>query len=138
MTDHDTQKLSGCAPELIRRVGLVLDAMQALGFPMMVTDGVRTLAQQQALYAKGRTVPGAIVTNADGMPVEQGGHGRSNHQTKIDGFGHACDCCFLVDGSPSWDARLPWKAYGACAAALGLKWGGDWASLHDLPHVELP
>lgn len=138
MTDHDTLKLAGCAAELIRRVGLVLDAMTAIGYPMMVTDGLRTVGQQQALYALGRTSAGAIVTNADGLPVSQGGHGRSNHQAAIDGFGHACDCAFVVNGSPSWDARLPWKAYGAIAEALGLKWGGDWAALHDLPHVELP
>ena len=31
----------------------IMDAMQILGFLMLVTDGVRTVEQQQALYAKG-------------------------------------------------------------------------------------
>jgi peptidoglycan L-alanyl-D-glutamate endopeptidase CwlK len=117
---------------LIDRVSRVFDAMAALGFSMMVTDGVRTEARQRALYAQGRTEPGPIVTKADGIVK------KSNHQVKDDGMGHAVDCCFVVDGEPSWDAREPWAAYGACAQAVGLKWGGSWESLHDLPHVELP
>ncbi len=99
---------------------------------MMVTDGVRTTAQQQALYRKGRTEPGAIVTYADGVRV------KSNHQAREDGFGQAVDCCFVVNGKPSWDARLPWKVYGAMGEALGLTWGGSFQALHDLPHLELP
>lgn len=137
MTERDLAKMAGCHPDLIAKLGKVLTAMAALGFPMMVTDGVRTFAQQQALYAQGRSAIGGVVTNADGVPKEQGGHGVSNHQLKLDGFGHAADCAFLVDGVPSWDTRLPWKAYGAAAVAVGLTWGGDWQSLRDLPHVEL-
>lgn len=104
--------------------------MNALGFPMMVTQGVRTAQEQIALYAKGRTLPGAIVTYTDGLLK------KSNHQLKEDGFGHAFDCAFLVEGKPSWDLHLPWQTYGACGKALGLKWGGDWERLHDLPHLE--
>ena len=99
---------------------------------MVVTDGVRTTAQQVALYAKGRTAPGHIVTHADGV------RSRSNHQTKADGFGHAVDCVFLVDGQPSWDLHLPWSLYGAAGEALGLTWGGRFTTLHDFPHLELP
>jgi peptidoglycan L-alanyl-D-glutamate endopeptidase CwlK len=131
MTERDTGKLVGVSPELVAHVGRVLDAMTALGFPMMVTDGVRSTERQRALYAQGRTAPGAIVTYADGIT------NKSNHQPHDDGVGHAVDCCFVVAGQPSWDARLPWKAYGAAAEALGLRWGGDWQRLHDLPHIEL-
>ena len=132
MTDADLKKLTGVHPDLIARLDRVLSAMTALGFPMMVTDGVRTLERQRALYAQGRTAPGAIVTHADG--VEK----RSNHQPKLDKLGHAVDCAFVVDGKPSWNVSLPWHAYGAAAEAVGLKWGGNFSTLHDLPHVELP
>ena len=44
----------------------------------------------------------------------------------------------MVNGYASWDARLPWKVYGAMGEALGLTWGGSFAKLHDLPHLELP
>lgn len=107
--------------------------MAGLGHAMMVTDGVRTLAQQQALYAQGRHGhPGPIVTNADGIGLT-----RSNHQVRSDGYGHAIDACFVLDGKPSWAETLPWGTYGARAKAHGLKWGGDWTK-PDKPHVELP
>jgi peptidoglycan L-alanyl-D-glutamate endopeptidase CwlK len=126
-------KLAGVHPVLARRVGAILEAMTVLGFPMMVTDGVRTTAQQQALYAKGRTAPGQRVTNVDGVTKT------SNHQPKADGYGHAVDCCFLDErGKPSWADTHPWRLYGEMAKALGLVWGGDWKSIVDKPHIELP
>jgi len=135
MTDvaPDNQpKLTGVHPALALAVLRILDAMRALGFPMRVTDGVRTLQQQQALFAQGRTKPGKIVTRADGII------NRSNHQTHDDGAGHAVDCTFLgPDGRPRWSDDDPWPLYGAMARALGLKWGGDWQT-PDRPHVELP
>ena len=123
-------KLDGVHPVLVEKVKRILHASAELGHPMIVTDGVRTLAQQQALYAKGRTAPGKIVTKADGVRA------KSNHQVKGDGFGHAVDCCFLVDGKATWEG--PWDLYGAMARSLGLTWGGDWKRFVDRPHIELP
>ena len=125
-------KLAGVDPHLITAIKRILAAMDAFGYPIMVTDGVRTTAQQQALWRKGRTEPGAIVTYKDGVKD------KSPHQVHEDGFGHAVDCCFVVNGKPSWDARLPWKVYGAMGEALGLTWGGNFTRLHDLPNLELP
>lgn len=99
---------------------------------MMVTDGVRTLAQQTADWLKGRNGnPGPRVTDADGIIV------KSHHQVQIDGYGHAIDACFVLDGKPSWAETLPWALFGARSKAHGLKWGGDWTK-PDKPHVELP
>lgn len=125
-------KLQGVHPDLQFRVQKVLQAMSVLGFEMRITDGLRTEQQQKDLYALGRTKPGNIVTNADGVIR------KSNHQPKIDGFGHAVDCAFWIDGGPSWADNLPWRCYGECAKALGLKWGGDFLSIKDRPHLELP
>lgn len=125
-------KLDGVHPKLATQVQTILDVMRTLGYPMMVTDGVRSMAQQWDLYARGRTEPGLIVTNCDGIRK------RSPHQPRDDGYGHAVDCCFVIDGKPSWDARLPWKCFGEIAKTLGLTWGGEFHSLVDLPHVELP
>lgn len=124
-----TPKLVGVHPALVEKVLKILRAMEALGFPMMVTAGVRSAEEQTRLYAKGRTAPGPVVTYLDGVKK------KSNHQAKEDGFGHAVDCVFVVDGRPSWDLKLPWHAYGAAAKALGLKWGGDW-KMRDFPHIE--
>lgn len=125
-------KWEGLHPVLVRRLNLVHAAMAALGFPMILTDGRRTAEAQAALFAIGRSKPGRIVTDADGFTV------RSNHQARADGFGYAADCCFLIDGRPSWANDLPWDAYGACARAVGLRWGIRVSGWIDRPHVELP
>ena len=133
-----TNRLHGVHPELVDKVTRILRAMDALGFPMMVTEGLRSRERQQQLYAQGRTKPGKIVTYLDGVVR------KSNHQAKADGYGHAVDCAFLVDidgdgpDDPSWAERHPWALFGAMAVALGLTWGGNWKTLVDRPHVELP
>lgn len=117
-------KLDGLDPLLIEKIGRVLDAMQRAGFPMKITDGFRTVAQQAVLWAKGRTLPGPIVTQCDGL------HKRSNHQS-----GRAVDCAFV--GPAPYAESHPWTRYGAECRAVGLRWGGDWAR-PDRPHCELP
>jgi peptidoglycan L-alanyl-D-glutamate endopeptidase CwlK len=118
----------GLHPELLKRITRVLAAMEALGFPMRVCQGVRTTEDQKALYAKGRTAPGPIVTNCDGVST------KSNHQPKADGLGYAVDCCFT--GADPW--KGPWEVYGAAAVAVGLKWGGNFKTIIDRPHLEWP
>lgn len=115
----------GVSPELLEKVDKVLAAMSALGHPMRICQGVRTVAQQQALYAQGRTLPGKIVTNADGVVK------LSNHQG-----GRAVDCCFTT--GDAFGEHQPWSAYGECGKSVGLKWGGNFLSIRDLPHLELP
>lgn len=125
-------KLQGVHPRLIAAYQRISYALAELGHPIIVTDGLRTLEQQQKLFAQGRTAPGAKVTNADGVSA------KSNHQAKDDGLGYAIDCAFLVNGKPSWDDSHPWRLYGEAAKSLGLRWGGDWQGLVDRPHIELP
>lgn len=124
-------KLQGVHPRLVVAVHRILLSMGDLGFPMTVWSGVRTTAQQVALFEQGRTKPGKIVTYLDGVQKT------SNHQVKADGLGYAVDMVFLVNGRPSWDDAHPWALYGAMAKALGLTWGGEW-KMRDLAHIELP
>ncbi len=125
---RDAERLSHVQPALREKVAAILLAMDALTFPMTVTDALRTTDEQIALFAKGRTAPGPRVTNADGVTT------KSNHQS-----GRAVDCAFLDSkNQPTWDAAYPWDTYGACAKAVGLRWGGDFVSIKDKPHVELP
>ena len=120
--------LAEVKPELAEKVRRVLAAMGALGFPMVAYEGLRTVARQQELYAQGRTTPGPIVTHADGVSA------RSKHQD-----GAAVDCTFyrIPDGgkwTPVWEG--PFDAFGSCAEAVGLEWGGTWR-MSDKCHVEL-
>lgn len=125
------KRLRGVHPDLIEKVGRILLAMETLGHPMIVVSGLRTDAEQASLYAQGRTKPGKIVTNLDGVTK------RSNHQSKADGWGHAVDMAFLRNGKPSWAEDHPWELYGLTAESLGLTWGGRWKKLVDRPHIEL-
>src|SRR5438105_5154353 len=95
-----------------------------LDFPLRVTQGIRTVAQQDALYAQGRTQPGPIVTNAKGT--------ESLHV-----LGCACDVCpmDLVDGDPDWNpSHTSWQRIVALAPTCGLRDGVSWK---DEPHLEL-
>lgn len=121
---------TGLHPTLIEAVHAVLVEMQTIGHPMLVAQGVRSVEQQQALYAKGRTEKGPVVTNADGIAS------KSNHQPQSDGYGHAVDCAFMSEFP--WSEFHPWKQYGDAAKRHGLVWGGDWTKLKDRPHIELP
>ena len=93
------------------------------GIAINIISGTRTHAEQDALYAQGRTTGGEIVTNA------RGGH--SNHN-----FGIAFDI-----GVFSGNRYLPesplYKAVGALGMELGLEWGGNWTSIVDQPHFQL-
>lgn len=123
------QALQGLDPALAVHVQQVLDAMAAIGQPMVAYSGLRTTQQQQDLYAKGRSTPGDIVTNADGVTK------RSAHQD-----GRACDCTFVLDkGAGLWTFawKGPFIAYGTCGEALGLMWGGRWKYPHDEFHLEM-
>lgn len=143
-------RLAGIHPDLAATIRRILAAMEVLGCPMLVTDGVRTAEEQRALYAKGRTTPGPdvsperpmgrTVTNADGVLK------KSNHQPHPDGYGHAVDCAFLIDGADhdgeyetvTWDlAPEKWDLFGAAIKASGLKWGADFTGIVDRPHAEL-
>lgn len=128
-----TDKLQGVHPDLVAKVKQVQNAMNMLGFTLIVTAGLRTLEEQAALYSQGRSLPGHIVTYDDGILH------KSNHQAHEDGFGHAVDCVFLdANGQPSWAETWPWTLYGDMGKILGLTWGGDWQSIVDRPHLELP
>ena len=93
------------------------------GIAINIISGTRTHAEQDALYAQGRTTGGEIVTNARG--------GYSNHN-----FGIAFDI-----GVFSGNRYLPesplYKAVGALGMELGLEWGGNWTSIVDQPHFQL-
>ena len=133
--ERDARRLGGLHPALATYMMRILDAMEVLGFPMFVTYGIRSDEEQAALYAKGRTAPGKIVTNVDGRLK------KSMHQLQLDGWGHAVDCAFIDDPETekieTWDPLQPWDVYGTMGEAYGLTWGGRWRTLVDRPHLEL-
>jgi peptidoglycan L-alanyl-D-glutamate endopeptidase CwlK len=115
-------RLAAVHPELSRRIHQLADM---LSFPIMVVQGLRTYAQQEALFAQGRTTPGPIVTNAHAFQTAH---------------------CFMyaVDVAPSdgfsidWTGKdAKWQELLAKAPSCGLAEGAEWRSFPDLPHLYL-
>lgn len=100
-----------------------------LGCSYVAICGNRTYAEQDALYAQGRTADGPKVTNARG--------GFSNHN-----FGIAMDFGVFSEGQylDKTDPSKAAKVHRACAKHAGdngIEWGGDWESFPDYPHFEI-
>lgn len=95
----------------------------AEGLTIRVTSGTRTYAEQDALYAQGRTATGNKVTNAKG--------GQSNHN-----FGIAFDISVIAGNKLSQNLD-DYDKVGLIGKDIGLEWGGGWTSLVDRPHFEL-
>ena len=105
-----------------------------------ITAGVRTAEEQNRLYQKGRTAPGAKVTNVDGHKL------KSNHQIKFDGLGYAADIGVIVNGEykGNWkDFHYYQDIYNIAKKAgllekYGIEWGGNcWKTFKDGPHWQI-
>ncbi|MEK3747845.1 M15 family metallopeptidase [Paenibacillus sp. FSL E2-8871] len=127
-------RLIGLNPVVMAAITVLIERCYARGVPILITQGLRTIAEQEALYAQGRTKLGSIVTNAKG--------GTSYHN-----FGLAIDFALLLpDGKQvSWDLKrdgdsdkvADWTEVVQEAKALGFEWGGDFVSIKDAPHFQM-
>ena len=102
----------------------LLKACEEAGLKVIVTETLRTTERQQYLYAQGRTRPGNIVTNCDGVK------NKSIHQ-----YGNAFDVCQNIKGKEYEDAVI--AKIGALGQKIGLEWGGSWKGFVDSPHFQL-
>ena len=116
-----------CHPRFQALTAQLVDKCDDAGLPIKIGECFRSVAEQDALYAQGRTQPGSIVTNAKGSSYS------SQHQ-----WGIAADF-YRADGKGAYnEAGDYFNRVGAIAKQLGLAWGGDWKSIVDKPHVYLP
>lgn len=136
-SQRSKDNLKGVHPKLVE---LMEDAIKDSPVDFTITEGVRTVARQKQLYAQGRTAPGPIVTNVDGVRK------KSNHQPKSDGYGYAVDIYPYFDGKVQVSGPLVIQKLREIAAhiktrakCLGITivWGGDFKNLFDPPHFEL-
>ena len=111
-------------PELQEIVKQFETRCKAAGLNVLVTETYRTKAEQDALYAQGRTAPGNIVTNCK--------YPNSPHC-----WGVAFDFCRNVRGREYDDSDGFFKKCGEIGKSLGLAWGGDFRNFVDKPHLEL-
>lgn len=112
------KNLVGVHPDLVR---VVRKAAEQTKLDFIVTEGLRTPERQAQLVAAG-----ASQTT------------KSRHLT-----GHAVDLAALVGAEVRWDWPLYAKLAETMKAAavqekVALEWGGDWKTLKDGPHFQLP
>src|SRR2546430_203087 len=115
-----SRSLTDLHPEVRAMVDGFLADLTAAGIDYIVTCTRRSEAEQEALYAQGRTAPGPKVTNA------KPGHSAHN-------YGFAIDIVPIVNGKPDWNATDPiWEQMGKLGQARGLQWFGA----PDSPYIE--
>lgn len=147
MIDKPTlDKINLLHPKIREEVKVLVEKANTLiahNITIRIVQGLRTIDEQNGLYALGRTKVnpdgksakkplGNIVTNARG--------GSSYHN-----FGFAIDFCFLVDGKViSWDVKKDWDNDKTADwlevvkvfTIAGYEWGGNWKTMVDMPHFQ--
>lgn len=124
LSTRSVANLQGVHPDLVK---VVYRAAELTTCPFVVTCGLRTLATQKAMVARG-----ASQTL------------KSRHLT-----GHAVDLAAYFDdgdGNPYDNIKWDWPLYHQLAVAMKtaakelnvtIEWGGDWRSFKDGPHFQL-
>ena len=122
-----SRSLDDLRPEFRALVDPWLADCKGRGYDILVTCTLRTMAEQAALYAQGRTAPGAVVTRAK--------PGQSAHQ-----YGLALDFVPMVNGKPDWNGQHPiWHEIGDLALAHGMEWLGTPGSpFVEFAHLQAP
>lgn len=124
--------ISQLHPEVQKLAEKLVSECAAAGIKIQITDCLRNKAEQNVLYAQGRTAAGNIVTN-------------TKYPNSMHNWGIAFDFCLKMD--VDGDGKVSDDAYndktglfariGAIGKSIGLEWGGDWKSFVDKPHFQL-
>lgn len=123
-----SRRIEDLVPAVQQRAQALVKAAKDAGIDLLVTSTYRSNEEQAALYAQGRTKPGAIVTNA--RP------GDSYHNWRC-----AFDVVPLRNGKPVWGTSGPdgdlWRKIGEMGEAVGLEWAGRWTGkLREMAHFQ--
>ncbi|PWW05075.1 peptidoglycan L-alanyl-D-glutamate endopeptidase CwlK [Paenibacillus cellulosilyticus] len=120
-------------PAVAQAIDQLVDEASKLGIEVVITDGFRSSAEQDALYRQGREDSGVVVTQVKG--------GESYHN-----YGLAIDFALRTPSNDViWDmgydgngnGRADWMEVVDIAKKLGFTWGGDWEGFKDNPHLQM-
>jgi len=142
-------RLIGLHPVVLAAATVLIERCYARGVPILITQGLRTIAEQNGLFAQGRTQAelnaaglSSVKAQPDKPKVTNAKGGTSYHN-----FGLAIDFALLLpDGKQvSWDLKrdgdgdkvADWTEVVQEAKALGFEWGGDFVSIKDAPHFQI-
>ena len=98
-------------------------------FDVRIISTLRTPEEQFKLFQQGRLYPGRIVTRVDGFQKLS----THNYQPS-----QACDLGIFrkADGAYLGTTEM-YEHIGPPTREAGLKWGGDFQSFFDAPHIEI-
>lgn len=132
LLENAKKKLEGVHPVVKEKALKLVENSYKRGVCIAITQGYRSIEEQNELYAQGRTKPGKIVTNAKG--------GDSYHN-----YGLAIDFA-IINGNNQyvWDTEADfdqdkvsdWMEVVEEAKKLGFEWGGDFKRFKDYPHFQ--
>lgn len=126
--DRSEINLATLHPEMQKAMRAFLGVAKTIaaktGHDVKVISGTRSYMEQDALYAKGRSIPNtSIVTRAKA--------GFSLHN-----FGISADIG-IFKGKEYFGEHPLYHELGTLGKSLGMEWGGDWKSIVDEPHYQL-
>ena len=127
LDDRSERNIATLHPDLQPRAVAFISAAKSLaaqrGLDVRCICGLRTWAEQDALYAKGRTTSGPVVTRA------RAGHSMHNFSLALD-LG-----VFSRDGKTYHGDHALYRELGPLGESLGFEWGGRW-KFNDEPHYQ--
>jgi peptidoglycan L-alanyl-D-glutamate endopeptidase CwlK len=112
-------------PTARKKAEALIEAARKKGITVIVCQTLRTKAEQEELYAQGRTKPGLRVTKA-------------RYPESLHCWGVAFDICVIKNGEADYKDIAAYNTIGKLGEAMGLGWGGAWENFLDRPHYELP
>lgn len=121
----NSRDLGELVPEAAALCRAFVAKCKAAGIDVLIISTFRDAASQAALFAQGRTEPGAVVTKAE--------PGFSFHQFRV-----AFDFVPIVNGKAQWNDLRSFKLCGEIAKEIGLTWAGDWTTFKEYGHCQLP
>lgn len=110
-------------PRVQTRCQAFLDTCKEDGIDILITSTYRDGESQNALFAQGRSKPGARVTNARS--------GQSYHNWRC-----AFDFVPIKNGKAIWNDPALFERCGAIAEEVGLEWAGHWVGFKEMAHCQ--
>lgn len=123
---RNEEELSKLNADMKWRAEIFLKAATLDGYNLMVTDGLRTDSEQKALYAKGRTSGGKIVTYKPDCTTDPSRHCTGEAIDVVNIYNQKLD----YNNTDYTHLKEIGKQYNLC-------WGGEFEGFPDKPHYEL-
>ncbi|SFF23359.1 peptidoglycan L-alanyl-D-glutamate endopeptidase CwlK [Paenibacillus algorifonticola] len=134
-------RLAGLLPVVAAAADRLIERAYNRGVPIVIVQGLRTIAEQDALYAQGRTVKFDAKGNKLSIVTQvKGGYSFHNYGVAIDFALLAADgkqVYWDTKRDGDFDGVADWTEVVQEAKALGFAWGGEWTSFKDYPHFEM-